>query len=404
MDDKELLEQLARGPLPRNGFDESLRKRIHERINNPRRRTTRFWNLPAGRAGLALSTVLVVLLGIWSWNQFNKGNLGYGAQATKQASAMQQPIASIAEAEKLNAAMLIGLRKDLSSSEQGYPGSDYRTVLVVPQDDELTIAAEGPGIYMPFKQKFWKITTVPDPRGKGVQILVAAPADEAKSLESINKPSDSLITSEKLLFAGNRYLSVLQTSIASVEGAAVNESNVWVNEVEHLLASNRIGNSNNLEKKHYTLAEVLGLEAIGSDIHRWTIARAQGKWVAKQLSDASKLSNAASVYDLQQISFPLTSKVTGPDMLALEWDEITAIEPYAEDAFTSSTEDILAVVMATSIDLYPYKLPKERMKPLRIETAPNESIIMVQWAETDYIDSWKKQLSKWIPPTATPRL
>jgi hypothetical protein len=39
------------------------------------------------------------------------------------------------------------------------------------------------------------------------------------------------------------------------------------------------------------------------------------------------------------------------------------------------------------------------MKPLKIQTDANEKIIMVQWALNSYIDSWSKQLNKWIQPT-----
>lgn len=405
MDDKELQEQLVRGPLTRNGFDDSLRKKIHDRIDNPRRRTNRFWSIPASMTSIAISAVLIIILGVWTWNGFNKGNLLKDVQSTNQTSkAVQQSTVPTEEDQTLNSAMLIGLRNDLAGSDKGGPGSTYRTVLVVPQDNELTIAAEGSGIYMPFEQNFWKISAVIDTKARDIQILAAAPVKDNQEAEAdpLEQISTSLRISEKLLFAGNRYVSIQQTITMSEEGAPVNESSLWVNEVEQL---NRRDSPSILEKQHYTLAEVLEQETAGTDIHEWAITRAQGKWVAKQPSEAARLKVAASVNDLQPISIPLTSKATGvPDTLALEWKDILELEPNARDAFTSSTNDILAVVVENSIDLYPYKLPAEQMKPLTIETAPNESIVMVQWAQGGFIENWKKQLSKWIPPTASPRL
>lgn len=406
MDDKELQEQLARGPLIRNGFDDTLRRKIHDRIENPRRRTTRFWHLPIGKASIAFSIVLVVILGVWSLNKADLRNTSNEDQASSQATKLtDQSSTPAGEADMLNSAMLIGLRNDITeASEREAPTSTYRTLLVVPQDNVLTIAAEGPGIYMPFNQEFWRISTVSDGSEQGAQTLVAAPADEAQVPTAIERNKTPLRASEKLLFAGNRYVSILQTTTVDEKGNSNSETSFLVNEVEHLDWEARQKSPAMLVKQRYTLAEVLDLEASGSDIEEWTIARMKGKWTAMQPSAAASLSNTASVTHLQPVSIPLTSKATGPDTLALDWDEVTSIEPAAEDAFTSSTEDILAVVLDNRIDLYPYKLPKEQMKPLRIKILPNESIVMVQWAQDGYIEAWKSWLSDWIPPTSSPRL
>lgn len=404
MDDKELFEQLSRGPLTRNGFDDALKKKIHERIDNPKRKATRFWNLILGRASIALSVVLIFLYGVWTWNEFNRSEHNQAAKQEGPApAATEQAAASGLEDNTIDSAMLIGLRRDISSSEQGGPVSTYRTVLVVPVGKELSVVAEGSGIYMPFKQQFWKIIPVPNERGQGGQTLAAYPADEAGGAAPVASSSTTPVT-EKLLFAGNRYVSIEQTITVSLEDGAVNESKAWVNEVKHLAPDVREGNPDVLERLHYSLSDVLGVEDKGSIIDEWAILRAQGKWVAIQPTDTVNSSDAGSMYDLNQITTPLTKQVTGPDILALHWDEITKIAPNAEDAFTSTTEDILAVVLPESIDLYPYKLSKNLMKPLKISTAPNETIIMVQWAEANYVELWRKQLSKWIPPTDTPSL
>jgi hypothetical protein len=293
---------------------------------------------------------------------------------------------------------LIGLRKDISATSEGGPGSTYRTVLVVPQEKELVVAASGPGIWMPYKQSFWKIDAVPDGMGKGMQTIEAIPASKQQEFIQL-KSSSPLRRSEKLLYAGNQFVSILQTTTVSEDGQNVNQSDVWVNKVENLAPLTRVEKMNVIQESHDTLSVALGIDLTVADINEWAITRMPGKWVAKQPSSSVIASNASSGMDLQEIGIPLNSNVLSHDTLALTWDDIYKLEPTAKDAFTSPTQDILAVVVEGSINLYPYKLAQGDIKPLKLQTAPNETIIMVQWAINSWTDTWKKQLSKWIPPT-----
>jgi hypothetical protein len=398
MDDKELFEQLARGPLTRNGFDESLRKKIHERIDNPKKQTPRFWNLRWGRVS-AVFMVVVILLGVWTWREISTGGFGDLTKLSGQASiSSEQSYETKTAIEYPHSAILIGLRKDISVSEEGGPGSTYRTVLVVPQEKELVVAASGAGIWMPYKQSFWNIDAIPDGMGKGMQTIEAIPANKQQEFIQI-KSSSPLRRSEKLLYAGNQFVSILQTTSVSEDGQNVNESDVWVNKVENLAPLTRVEKMNVLQESHDTLSAALGIDLTGAEINEWAIARVPGKWVAKQPSPSVSVSKAVSVTDLQEVGIPLNSNVLSHDTLALTWDDIYKVEPSAKDAFTSPAKDILAVVVEGGIVLYPYKLAQGDIKPLKLQTAPNETIIMVQWAIDSYIDSWKQQLSKWIPPT-----
>jgi hypothetical protein len=214
MDDKELFEQLARGPLTRNGFDESLRKKIHERIDNPKKQTPRFWNLRWGRVS-AVFMVVVVLLGVWTWREFSHGGVSELPKLSDPAAvSSEQAFSNFTNEQYPRSAILIGLRKDISVSEEGGTGSTYRTILVVPQEKELVVAASGAGIWMPYKQSFWNIDAIPDGMGKGMQTIEAIPANNQQEFIQL-KSSSSLRRSEKLLFAGNQFVSILLSTMFS---------------------------------------------------------------------------------------------------------------------------------------------------------------------------------------------
>jgi hypothetical protein len=404
MDDKELLEQLARGPLTRNGFDEALRRKIHDRIDNPKRRSVRFWNRPWARASFALTLMLIVGLGLWSWQISPLSEANQADQLSTQSThTTGEASASIAANTELRSAMLIGLRTDQAAVD-GYSRSSYRTILVTPEDKQLTVVADGPGLYMPFGQKFWKVDAVTDQVNKGVQTLVSAPADQAGEFILRSESTSTPPLTEKLLFAGNRFVSIMQMTTAQTEGRTISASHLWVNEVSDLTLAKREGNSNVLKELHYTFHDSMGLENPKQPIEEWVITRDRGVWIAQQPSEPIENRKEVSMSSLLQIPTPLTEMATGPDLLTLPWEEITAIEQNAKDAYTSPAEDIVAIVVDGGIHLYPYKLLEEDGKPLKLETAANETIVMVHWALNGYVASWKKQLSGWIPPTASPGL
>jgi hypothetical protein len=397
MEDKDLFEQLGRGPLARNGFDDALRQKIHERINNPKRRTLRSQSLRWGRLSAAFALFAVILIGAWTWTNQSLGGKNGRQQALSEASASNDlSAAAMMENRDVEAAMLIGIRKDDG------PRSTYRTVLVVPNKQVLEVAASGSGIYMPYGQKFWKIDAVDDSLGKGMQTLEASPADSlTEAVPSKMAVASPRRSTEKLLYVGNKYVSVLQTTTVTDKGQSVNESNLWVNEAKQLLPSVRESNSNALSDGHRSFADALGSDVAGEvgDIQQWAINRVPGKWVANQPSAALTVGNGASDADLQLIDKPLTKNVIAYDTLALSWDDIYAVDPAAKDAFTSPTEDVLAVVVDDGIEMYPYRSKDGFSKPLKLAMSPGESVIMVQWAlEPKYIASWKKLLGGWIPP------
>ncbi|MCD9021115.1 hypothetical protein [Cohnella silvisoli] len=398
MDDKELFEQLARGPLTRNGFDESLRRKINERLDNPKQRTNRAWFLRWNRVSAAFLLVIVLLVGVWSWREYPFDGDGNKGLNPEQSSALHETVTGDIKDVMPHSAVVIGLRDD---GDQGASGSTYRTVLVAPQDNELALIGSGPGIWMPYKTKFWKIDAVPDSLGKGTQTLEASPAARLMKAAVSEEKLPSLRRTEKLLYAGNRFVSILQTTNVNQEGVAVDQSQAWVNEVAVLEPAMRVKSKNILEESHFPLSKALGTNEAGTDIDQWAIVRESAAWVAKKSIDSPRIVSAADIQKWQTIPVQLTSDIVKDEPLALTWGEVLKLETTATDAFTSQDEDIVAIVTNDSIKLYPYKLPDA--KPVTIPINSNESVVMVQWAtQQKYVDNWPQMLRPWFTTTANP--
>lgn len=391
MDDKELREHLAQGPLAKNGFDEALRRRIHEQIDNPRKRTRRPW-APMARLGGALAVLFAVLAGAWLWQAQSSGDslqenmkLENTQDATPAASAQ-----TAMTTEPPRSAMLIGLRKDVTSRQT----STYRTVLVTPEDGELRVNASLEGIYMPYKLKFYRLDAVGDTRSQGSQMIASVPAGEDLPVSIATEPAYR--TNEKLLFAGNKYVSLLQTTTDADTGETT--SRVWVKDVEQLAPVIREKAAMAKEEPHYELTQLVLLSSTMSD--EWTIARQTGHWVGKipgrSETPDQLLRNIALT---TSIGPQLPTDVSSYDTLWLSWDDIRAKQPDAIDAFTSPTEDLLAVQTADAINVSAYRMKESDMKPLSIELEDGESIVMVQWAQDGYVNNWKTMLGQWIGTT-----
>jgi hypothetical protein len=400
VDDKELFEQLARGPLARNGFDESLRRKINERLENPKRRTNRVWFLRWNRASMALLLMVVVAVGLWDWRNFDISGSKNQKSAIDKASMQTEPASDLGKGNLMpHSAVVIGLREDI----QGSPNSTYRTILVAPQENELTVIGSGPGIWMPYKTKFWKIDAVPDSLGKGLQSLEASPVDR-KTRDAIPVEKLSPVRrTEKLLYAGHIYVSVLQTTNVNQEGVAVDQSQTWVSEVANLDPSVRMKSVNALEEGHLSLAKALGTAQPETNIDQWAIARDSAAWVAKKPANASIVASASVIGDWPTVSAQLSKDVVRDNPLALSWEDIKSLVPTATDAFTSPDKDVVAIVSPGSIELYPYRLAKADMKPLNVSIRSNESVVMVQWAtEQKYVENWIRMLSPLFSTPANP--
>ncbi|MFC5403764.1 hypothetical protein [Cohnella soli] len=381
MDDKELFEQLARGPLNRNGFDESMKRRINDSLDRPAgaRRGARFWPLRWPALGFSLLLALVIGAGVWGLNAGigQRDNLSESTPEPVETSAASsaQPVDPTP-----HSAVAIGLRQDGNAPDSP---STYRTIVVAPENGKLTYVRSGEGIWMPYKTTFWKIEsrTVSAPSS---QLLVAL-----KSGISDAKAANTSVAgrSEKLLYAGSRFVSIMQTS-------ADGTSRAFVNQVTDLDPKVRETDPETLANTEYSFAAALGDAANGQDAEEWAIAREEKKWVAKKPAG----DRAAAVSDWTTISVELNSDFAKDLPLAVSGLQL---DRNAADAYISKDGDTAVIVSNNRIQVVPYRLSLAEQQPAELTLRPNESVVMVQWAtQAKYVDNWKQMFDKWFAASA----
>lgn len=422
--DKQLLQELSDGPFAQDGFTDALRKRIEERIEmaeapcaRPVRRI-RPWLAVAGAAAAAALLFLALEGDRWLMTPSSPTY-----HTTPMAVTAAQTVTDYEST--VRSALLVGLRTDMSTA--GPPGemSEYRTLLIAPHQNRLQVVADGSGILMPYKMDFWRLT---DERGKteegGAYVhWTAALAASSKAASPASKPIASTAyasLTEKLLFVGNRYVAIEQKILArDEEGDLENSRFVWVKDVPQLAAASN-PNEPPIRQPHVKLKDIFGASvepalkqldptlphmpsdpqtkpaSIDTMGESWTVARHQGRWIAKVASYENDASGDHQSYRLKDVPLALPAEVVSHDRLIPDWMEIKRIQPAAVDAYSSPNLDIVLVVTDRHLIVYPYKgilLPNPL---LTVELQPQESVIMAHWATDPYIEPWKKNVSAFL--------
>lgn len=411
--DRDFMQQLSRGPLTKNGFDARLVARIEEAIDRPVARRRPWMRLGWHGAGVGVLAVLLLFAGFWHWS-FGSGGLAGSIElkGAVQTAGTESPMFADARAE-LHSALLLGLRSD-SPSDTGNVVSGYRTLFVAPEDGQFELEAQGEGIVMPYGQNFWKIDSVssaPDADALS-QKLIAYPLtgkEAAKSNASLLRDVSEVPLMERLLFVGNKYVSVEQNL-----SDAPNRKYRWVKDMDQVASTSVRAAFEPEQEPHVPLAAALreagdaataeaeASPAVG--LEQWSIIRRTGSWVAAAAETTNgqpyaPLENAT----LTELKTPLPESFNQFDTLYPTWSQVLKIEPAAKDAFSSPNEDMLVVVLDDELVIYPYRQLGGDRNPLRLSLEAGETLVMAQWAKEDkYVTNWKKQLGELLSvPTST---
>ncbi|MCU6793740.1 hypothetical protein OB236_16670 [Paenibacillus sp. WQ 127069] len=416
--DDELKKSLADGPLIRNGFSDKLQKRIVDRLEQK--------NSNAKKSMLVfgcVSTVLIAASILFTVD--GVPSVGHDEivvhknEMTVFDAEAAQPYYKDQAEHEVRSAVLIGLREDHPAAGSSPAHSTYRTLLLAPEDGELRTTAEGDGILMPYKTGFMRIASVsPLNANEESQTLQAVTADGAMPLTQPASYNKSLRVAEKLHFAGNRYVALSQTIRQLDQNKPSVYEYTWVKEVEELASSqiNSTGIIRPVQDPHTTLKRLYGesiqpslkslntkvpqnpgsrltaAEPVDDNGESWTIARKNGEWTPQIASYSERGADSSYGYQLKALPYKLPQSVVSYDLLPLSWDEIRKLQPNAKDAFSSPNKEIVGVVSNDNIVVFPFEGRLIPRPLLKIKLAPDESIVMLQWAVNEpYIEQWKQK-------------
>lgn len=377
--DRELKDRLSRDPFPGGGFDDRLRRKIEERIRGGSRQrrghvhSRPAWTWPAA----ALVSFSVLLMAVWLWGSGQNGNF-------TQTAGLQQPeqerLASMAEdvpavaGEEKKYALLIGLRTE-RQTPVGFPVSEYRTLLVAADQDpeDLHLAAELNGLYMPYGQHFWQIAAADGQDGR--QFVHAFQATGVKL--AARKPGDfsAVRLSEQVAYAGNAYLSVHTYYRDEHGGVSV------IRHIKHIEQLNKKA-VHPADDPHAPPAQYYPDAA--QDNYEWIIYRNPGAWVSELYDPETEAS-----YRMRDIP----QEIVQHDRLNVSWEEIFKLQPAARDAFTYG--NLLGIITDRELQVVALRNRQPADDPVRVPLASGEQVVMIQWAQNDkidYVEKWSQML------------
>lgn len=413
-------KELSSPPLKQNGFTDELRKKIERRLDEPPARNRVPIYMTAGAyAAVVVAALFFLVQWLRPGEELRENTLSSASGADPINAQLWE---TSVDPSSFRSALLIGLRSD--SPDGGAEGKEeprhlpeYRTLLIAPDPDHgIRVAAAGSGLLVPYGQVFWKIDALSGESGDDrYQIVAAGPADAGYAPPIYRDiTEESVYWTETVLFAGNRYVSLAETLQVRDDGGRLTERSVrlQVRELEQLAALDHRP-SPPKAAKHVTLDDIFGENAarsgellLGEEARdgsrpqlnavEWGIVRSQGRWAAVVLAPGS---DGEAAHNLRHAVTPLTlpESVVSHDTLAIPWAEIEQTLPGAQDALTSPTGDYAAVVIGNRLGIYPLadgRIGKTSL--LDVELAPEESLVMAQWATDDYVPIWVKSAQKYL--------
>lgn len=368
---------LEQDPFPARGFQPELKRRIMRELDKkPIKPKPHFrFGVMAGVCSLVICLLIILKVELFP---------AENPIANEMASSASLPVAELMAKKDVQSVLLVGLRQD-GVDEQ----DQYRSLMFANQDGRVRAVATGSGVLIPYGQVFWKLDQAEDPQAEGKTLHIEQmgtkttktlvdPKTEKSTEGAAADAQPEEVRSEKLLYAGNKYLSL------EVQDQRSN-STLW-----------------NVDLKDYAT----GIQPSDSSLNldeftdgryfadMWTVVRQNGNWAPAYQSSLDLQSSTGKTtrtpygITLTVGKPPLSDSLVNHDTLDRPWEEILKIEPAATDSVTSPDHDLLAIFTDSAIKLYEYTAKPGDEPLLTVSRNKGEQLVLVQWALEKYASKW----------------
>ena len=373
---------------------------------------------------------------------------------TSNNDSVSKPVSNAAQTQK-NTGLLIGLSqnnqfKDNFSSLKGLPNA-YRTLWITKTNDKTTYSEKKDSIIAPYKDSFYKVAN-----SKFLMTDPKVGADNTNNdiyknfsyyynfsnivSQAANKPLTPLFTEETfkktkleegegnigqsyksqtewLWYVGSNYACVMDNNFITGGGTyrgqwsdfkMYNLNNLTSLDsrkntvaLVDLLDENEKAKLNGYSEKYnkvLTSDNKLIKSEEKIDIKNLLLTRKDGGWkvllpLYGVYSHEGNGSSGRFVKEYITTDIKLPKTITSYDDLCIDWNTIKQKFPDAKDAVSSPNKDMLAVLTPTK--LLVFNNPEKGLEnpSLSIDVASNETIILNQWSNGDYVEKWDKAIS-----------
>jgi hypothetical protein len=409
----EFLKKLAEGPFRQKGFSKQLQQRIEHKMDQQSK------PFKARMPKIIIIGFVMLFLLFAIRLDLTKPEVIVKSGA-KQASVAPNATTSTLQQAPIHSVLLLGLRTDLllkdeddKTALQDNYESTYRTLMIANDNLDhlqLSVVAKGSGILVPYGQEFWEINVQTQQTTNDMKnyFLTAYPAKTQPGKENIfnlEMPNELLNHNEKLVFAGNKYVSIEEQELVSRDNVPTSFKAVWTRELEQINAA-KVKNAS--DKPHISLQRVLGNDQTNEAIagiqsqktgisgENWTIARQNGKWVPQVAEININNTNSAQGFIMYTLPLTLPESVVSHDQLVSTWEEVKQVHKDAVDAISSPDGDMIAIMTTSMLYVYPYANHQFGSLALQVALNNNESLVMAQWASAKYADKWIEEGKRFL--------
>lgn len=306
--------------------------------------------------------------------------------------------------------LMLGLRYPRNSGKNSVEYG-YRTLWISANGGTLNPVLETKNILFPRKSGFWKLESVRvKENDKAEDVLMAYNTSKMKSSRGkdirlspsrwINRKGSIY---RKIYYIGNDYVSF--ETIGS--GKYVGSGKVWqdnrlqlqpidnIDTMRGVKISDLFGENGlaAMESAKDELVEELNGRRIqevniSDNSENFGLVRKTGHWYFK--GRFNYVEGGTFSYMDYYINLIPPDKLVFYDSLHIAWRDIKDKIPGAVDAFTSPNKDIAVIVTRNKINVYTIKSGKLGEKPLKtISLKDGEMVIMSEWANGSYVESWE---------------